>query len=81
LIRIGEFPFVRGGAGKNCLPHSPLKLLKPQRAVVQGGWQSESKINQSLLAGSIAVIHAPNLRHGHMRLVNNQQVIFGEIFH
>ena len=55
-----------------------LKLLPAQRTVVQGRWQAETIINQHLLPRAVAIVHTPNLSHGHVTLVNHNQEIVRE---
>ena len=49
-----------------------------KRAVVQGGGKAPAEINEGLLARPVALVHAGNLRHGDVRLVDDEQMVFGE---
>ena len=55
------------------------ELREIERPVVQRGRQPEAVLHQRLLAGDVAVVHAPHLRHAHVRLVNEQQVVLREV--
>ena len=63
------------GRHKNSLRHELLKLFKFERTVVQRTRQTEAVIHQIFFARTIPVIHAPNLAHGHVGLVDKHQRI------
>ena len=60
------------------LVHLLLKLLKPQRTVVEGCWQTETIFHKVLLSATVTAIHRVQLRHRHMTLVDEQQIVVGE---
>ena len=53
--------------------------MELQGPVIQRAGQAEAEIDQDLFARLIAVVHAANLRHGHVTFVDDQQVIFGQV--
>ena len=55
-----------------------LKLLKAQRAVVEGGLEAEAVVHQVGLARLVATIHGTDLRHGHMALVDDGEEVVGK---
>ena len=56
-----------------------LELLEAQRPVVQGRGQAEAVLHQGLLAGAVAPVHAADLGHGDVGLVDDQQEVLGEV--
>ena len=69
----------RRGAGVDGLADALLELVEGQGAVIQGAGQPEAIIDQDLLALFVAVVHAADLGHGHVALVDDQQVIIGQV--
>ena len=67
------------GRGVDRLVDVVLELLELQRAVVQGRGQAEAVVDQHFLARAVAVVHAADLRKGHVRLVDEHQEIVGEV--
>ena len=61
------------------LAGAPLELMKAEGAVVQGGGQPKTVLDQGGLARAVAAIHAANLGDGDMALVNEDQVVVGKI--
>ena len=55
------------------------KLIEAKRAVVQGRGQTKAEVHQGLLARTVAVVHAADLRHADMGLVNDQEIVLGKI--
>jgi hypothetical protein len=56
-----------------------LELLEGQWPVVHRARQAEAEVDQRLLAGAVAVIHALQLRHGLMALVQEDQRIVRQV--
>ena len=54
------------------------KLIKGQRAVVQGSGQAEAVVHKSRLARAVAAVHRANLGNAHVALVDDHQEILGE---
>ena len=61
-----------------CLLYTSLELFKAERAVVHGGGQAESVVDEVLFARAVAVPHAVKLRDGDVGLVDEEQVVAGE---
>jgi hypothetical protein len=55
------------------------ELVEAQRPVVQRRGQPEPVVRQRLLAGDVAVVHAADLRHRHVRLVDEEEEVVGEV--
>ena len=54
-------------------------LFKFQRAVVKGGREAEAKFDEGLFARAVAIVHGVELGQGLMRLIDEEEKIFGEI--
>ncbi len=61
------------------LPHLALEFIEAQRPVVERGRQPESVIHEIGLARAVAVVHAVELPHQHVRLVEEHQRILRQI--
>ncbi len=57
------------------MAHHLLEFVKLQWAVIDGARQTEAILDQSLLAGAVAVVHTADLRDGHVAFVDHEQVI------
>ena len=83
LLNYGRTVFhlvgARGRGNEDDLVDVALKLPEVQWPVVQGRRQAKSVVHQGLLAGNVAMVHAPYLGQGHVGLVNQQQVVIGEV--
>ena len=79
LLALLQFVRPRRGRGVDHLVDVPLELVEGQRAVVQGAGQAEAVLHQGLLAGAVAVVHATDLRDGHVGLIHEQQKVVGEV--
>jgi hypothetical protein len=55
------------------------ELLPLQRAVVHRAGQPEAVVDQGALAAAVALVHRADLRHRHVRLVQDQQEVLGEV--
>ena len=62
----------------NHLIHHVHELVELQRAVVEGGRQTEAVLHKILLAGTVAAVHGAYLRHRHMALVDEHKEVFWE---
>ena len=60
-------------------PHR-LPLLELERAVVEAGGQAEAVFGEGELAAVVAAVHAADLRHGLVALVDEQQGVVGDVF-
>ena len=63
----------------NELRHALLELVETQRAVIQAARQPEPVLGQSDLAATVSFMHAADLRHRHMALVDDAQKIVREV--
>ena len=55
-----------------------LELLEAQRTVVEGGGQTETVLHEVLLAAAVAAVHTVDLRHAHVTLVDEEQIVVWE---
>ena len=79
LLRVCQLVGSRCGAGVDHLVERGLKLVEAQRTVVHGAGQPEPEVDQHLFARPIAVVHAAQLRDGHVRLVDDEQPVGREV--
>ena len=77
-FRFHEFEVGRGCRDVDDLVSHLLKLLESQGAVVEGCRQAETILHKILLACAVAAIHRVQLRHRHVALVDDQEVVFWE---
>ena len=52
-----------------------LELLEAQRTVVECSREAEAVLHEVLLAGAVAAVHRPYLRHGDVALVNEHEEV------
>jgi hypothetical protein len=57
------------------------ELGEVQRAVVEGRGHAKTVLHQGLLARAVAVVHAPHLGNGLVRLVDHHHRVLGQIVH
>ena len=55
------------------------ELVELQRAVIQGAGQSEAVLYQRAFTGHVALVHATDLRDGHVGFVDDQKKVFREV--
>ena len=56
-----------------------LELAEVEGPVVEGGRQPEAEVDEDLFARPVAAVHRPDLGQGHVGLVDEQQVVLGEV--
>ena len=56
-----------------------LELIETQGSVVERRGQTKAVLHQRHLAGAVALVHAANLRHRDMALVDNAKHVLGEV--
>ena len=56
-----------------------LELLEPQRTIVDRAGEPEAELDQRRLPGDVALVHPVELRHGDVRLVQDDEVVVGEV--
>ena len=81
---VADLALVGTGCGRDVhgLPGLLQKLLKVQRAVIERRGQPEAVVHQGLLAGTVPVGHAADLRNGHVRLVDEgDEVVWKVVEH
>ena len=54
------------------------KLLPTQWPVIQGRRQTETIVDQHLLARAVSIVHSLDLSHGHVAFINHDEEIFRE---
>ncbi|KFB74344.1 MAG: hypothetical protein AW09_000373 [Candidatus Accumulibacter phosphatis] len=74
-----RFVVGRGGRNEDRLPHQGFELGELQRPVVECRRQTESVIDEVLLARAVALVHAADLRNRDMGLVDEHQRIGSQI--
>ena len=62
------------------LLHEPCELLESQRSIVERRRETEAVLDERLLARAVAVVHAADLRDGHVALVDDHQRVGRQIF-
>src|SRR3989338_6106920 len=70
-----HFPGVRSSRHIDNMGRNAIKFVKSHGSVIIGGLQSETKVDQCFFSGKITVIHTPELRCSHMRLVNEYKIL------
>ena len=74
-----HFIFSRCSGNIDSLMDPILKLREIQGSIIKGGGEPESKLNQSLLPGTIPPRHPPDLGDGDMALIDKEQEIIREV--
>ena len=69
----------RGGAHIDGLSGELLELREGEGAVVDSGRQAEAILHKGLLTGTVAAIHRAYLGYGDVALVDDQEVVLGEV--
>ena len=75
-----ELPGPGRGADMDGLRAELLPFVETQRTVVQAGRQAEPELGQDRFAREVAPLHAADLRHRDVALVDDQQRVLREIF-
>ena len=78
-VALFQFPVAGRRRNENRRRAEPVPFLKLQRPVVHARRQSEPVISQRGFAVAVAAIHAADLRHRNVALVNKQQRVFRKI--
>ncbi len=68
-----------GGADIYGLGHQAFKFRKDQGPVVQGRGQAEAVLHQHRLAGTVAIIHSPDLGQSDMGFIHHQEKVFRKV--
>src|SRR5438552_10586733 len=77
----GARQFVRTGSGGNVddLVEAVFEFLEGERAIVERAGHAETVVDESLFAGTIAVVHGADLRDGLVRFVDEEEKIVGDV--
>ena len=75
----GELIGARGGGDVYDLAGADFELIEFERAVVHGGGQAEAVVDEVLLAAAVAVPHAVELGDSDVGLVDEKEVVLGEV--
>ena len=78
-FRLLKFIVRRSSAHIDRLSAQRLELVKLKRPVVSRSRQPEAIVNQHRLAGVVSSVHSPDLRYGHVALVNEGDIVLREI--
>ena len=79
LLAVLVLPGAGGGRDVDDLVEVREELLEVERPVVQRGRQPEAEVHQSRLARDVAGVHAAELGNSHVRLVDEQKPVVGEV--
>ena len=75
----GDLPAARRGRDRERLRTHRVPLLEPQRPVVHARGQAEAVLGERRLAAEVAAVHAAELRHGDVALVDEDQRVVGHV--
>ena len=76
---LGELVRPGGGREVDGLADALEELLPLQRPVVHRRRQPEAVVDEGALAGGVALVHRADLRHGDVRLVDDEEEVLGEV--
>ncbi len=74
-----ELPGRRRGRDEDRLRPHHVPLLELERAVVDAGRQAEAELGERALALVVALVHAADLRHRDVALVDEQDRVLGDV--
>ena len=74
-VHLGQLVVARGRREVVGLADPLQELVPAQRPVVHGAGQPEAVVDEVALAGHVAFVHATDLRHRDVRLVDDQQEV------
>ncbi len=78
-LRLHQFIVGRRGAHIYRSSREALELVERQRTVVARGGEAEAVLDEVLLASPIAAVHRPDLRQRDVALVDDHQIVVGEV--
>ncbi len=78
-VRLTPLVGPRGRRDEQPLTDALQELVEHQGPVVPRRRQPEPVLDQVVLAGAVPLVHATDLRHGHMRLVEEHHEVVGEV--
>ena len=79
LLAALELVWPGRGAHVYRLVDAGLEFLERERAIVERRRQAEAEVDQDLLAGPVVLVHAHDLRDGHVALVHDEQPVRREV--
>ena len=79
VLAHAQLVVARRGRDVDELRDARLELVEAKRAVVQGGRQAETVLDQRDLARAVALVHAADLRHGDVALIDDANHVLGEV--
>ena len=71
--------FARRGRNIDKLGYPCLKLIETKRAVIERRGQAKTVFHQRHLTRAVTFVHAANLRHRHMALIDDAEHILGKV--
>jgi hypothetical protein len=74
-----HFVFARCRRKVHGLTDAILELIKAQWSVIERAGEPESVFNERALTRRVSLVHASNLRDGHVRLIDDTQKIIWKI--
>ena len=77
--RLPQLPRARRRRDEDQLRHLLEELVEPERPVVERRREPEPVVDQRLLARAVALVHAADLRHRLMRLVDEDHEVVREV--
>ena len=77
--RDAKLKFARCGGDEDDAVDFVVEFVEFEGAVVEGGGEAKAVVDEVLLAGAVAVIHAADLGDGDVALVDKKQEVVGEV--
>ncbi len=77
--RVAELERAGRRGHEHHLVHLVQELVEAERPVVERGREPEAEVDQRLLARAVALVHAADLRHRLVRLVDEDDHVLGEV--
>ena len=74
-----QLVIARRGRNIDKLGYPCLKLIETKRAVIERRGQAKTVFHQRHLTRAITFVHAANLRHRHMALIDDTEHILGKV--
>src|SRR5262249_23044052 len=74
-LRLLELVFAGCGRDVDGLTYALLELLELERAVVERARKAKPVVDERLLASTVAAVHGAELRHGLVRLVDDEEEV------
>ena len=78
-VALGQLIWPRRRRHVDRLPGPAQEFVPAQRPVVHRAGQPEAEVNKVAFAGHVTLVHGADLRHGDVRLVDDQQEVLGKV--